>query len=54
MFLTNYNFDTGIGDSYSDHGKVILGVRDITNSSATLDWSVPEDKPVLEFKVRQE
>lgn len=46
--------DAGIGNSHSDHGKVILGVRDITDSSAMFDWSVPEDRPILEFKVRED
>ena len=30
---------------------VMLGVRDITNTSATLDWIVPDDKPFVGFKV---
>ena len=31
--------------------NVMLGVRDITNTSATLDWIVPDDKPIVGFKV---
>ena len=31
--------------------NVMLGVRDITNTSAILDWIVPDDKPIVEFKV---
>ena len=34
--------------------NVMLGVRDITNTSATLDWMVPDDKPIVGFKVGSE
>lgn len=31
--------------------NVMLGVRNITNTSATFDWMVPDDKPFVGFKV---
>lgn len=42
-----YFMSSGIGG----HINVMLGVRDITNASAVLDWVIPDDKPIAEFKV---
>ena len=51
-----YNFQvrftvSGIGSLGGSHMNVMLGVRDITNTSAVLDWMVPDDKPIVGFKV---
>ena len=35
----------------SDHESVVLGVRNVTNTSAILEWDTPEDRPILKFKV---
>ena len=35
----------------SDHENVVLGVRNITNTSAILEWDTPEERPILKFKV---
>ena len=35
----------------SDHENVIFGVRNITNTSAILEWDTPGDRPILKFKV---
>lgn len=33
------------------HENVMLGVRNVTNTSAILEWETPKDRPILKFKV---
>lgn len=47
-------FVSGVDGLGGSHMNVMLGVRDITNTSATLDWMVPDDKPIVGFKVGSE